>query len=302
MPAREQALEDVARDRGADGFAEAQVEVEEGLEAERLEHVAVGLLGAEVRGHRVGGGGRRELLGDQGGSAAVGAVEDDELMMECCAEDDAGDAAELKAADLGEDVDGVLGVGLVDLQRAAHDAYLLLEALVGDVRAAARDFFGRFVAGDCGNCGARRRVGDAHLAGQEPVEALGDEGIGDEKADFDGVHSLFARHGGAFGHVLRAIGDARLEEARHIARVGGDAHVVDEQARSGTGRERVGGGSLAYRVVAHHLERRLLRIGADALGGDAVVGAADDDSLARCSGVQLIADVEPVEEHRSEAP
>ena len=41
MPAREQALEDVARDRGADGLAEAQVEVEEGAEIERLEHIAV---------------------------------------------------------------------------------------------------------------------------------------------------------------------------------------------------------------------------------------------------------------------
>ena len=115
MPAREQALEDVARNRGADGFAEAQVEVEEGLEVERLEHVAVGLLGAEVRGHCVGDGGRREFLSEQGGSAAVGAVEDDETPVERRAEDDAGDAAELKAADLGEDVDGVLGVGLVDL-------------------------------------------------------------------------------------------------------------------------------------------------------------------------------------------
>ena len=156
------------------------------------------------------------------------------------------------------------------------------------------------MAGDCGNRGARRRVGDAHLAGQEPVEALGGEGIGDEQADLDGVNGLLARHGRPFGHVLRAIGDARPEEGGHIARAGGDAHVVDEQARSGAGRERVGGSTLAYRVVAHHLERRLLRIGADALGGDAVVGAADDDGLARRSGVQLVADVEPVEEHRGE--
>ena len=130
-----------------------------------------------------------------------------------------------------------------------------------------------------------------------PVTSSGD--LWQATAAIAALAGLLARHGKAFGHVLRAVGDARLEEGGHIARVGGDAHVVDEQARSGAGRERVGGGSLAYRVVAHHLERRLLRIGADALGGDAVVGA-DDDSLARRSGVQLVADVEPVEEHRGE--
>ena len=41
MPAHEQALEDVARDRGADGFSEAQVEVEEGLEAETMEDISL---------------------------------------------------------------------------------------------------------------------------------------------------------------------------------------------------------------------------------------------------------------------
>ena len=48
LPAGNHALEDVTRDGGADGFAEAQVEVQDGLEPERFEHEAVGLLGAEV--------------------------------------------------------------------------------------------------------------------------------------------------------------------------------------------------------------------------------------------------------------
>ena len=116
--------------------------------------------------------------------------------MERCAEDEAGHAAELEAADLGEDVDGVVWVRPIDLQGAAHDLDLLLEARVGDIRAAARDFLGRFPAADGSDCGARRRVGDAHLAGQEPVEALLGQGLRDEQADLDGVSGLLTRHGG----------------------------------------------------------------------------------------------------------
>ena len=213
-------------------------------EAELPERGAVGALAALMRGQQIVGDARGERLRDEGGGAAVEAVEDGDGVVRGRAEHDARNRAELEAADLGEHVEPVARVGRIDREGARDDADLLPEALVGDVRAASRGLLGREIAERRGDAGARRRIGDAHLAGQETGVALRGDGGGDLDARLDGAARLVARHRGALGHVLRAARDLVVDDPRDAAGISGDAEVDDEEVGGGVGGEGICCGAL----------------------------------------------------------
>ena len=78
--------------------------------------------------------------------------------------------------------------------------------------------------------------------------------------------------------------------------IGIDAQIGDDEICICIIRHRVRGAAVCDEVVAHHVERRLGRIGADALRGNAVIGAGDDDTRLRRCGMPLARDADIADE------
>ena len=76
------------------------------------------------------------------------------------ADDQAGDAADLEAADLGQHIDRVLGVWGVDAQPLLDDADLVGEGRIVDPRAAVGDLGDRKAGEEGGDGGRRGGVAD----------------------------------------------------------------------------------------------------------------------------------------------
>ena len=93
-----------------------------------------------------------------------------------------------------------------------------------------------------------------------------------------------------------------MEESRYVC-------VLRIHAKIGNGKICpciVGGGvcrtAACNEIVAHHVQRGLGWIGTDALGGDTVVGAGDDDARLRRCGMSLARDVDIAEKHIVQPP
>ena len=64
----------------------------------------------------------------------------------------------------------------------------------------------------------------------------------------------------------------------------------------------IGSAAVCDEIVAHHVECRLGRIGADALGSNAVVGAGNDDTRAGSSGMPFPCDADVADEGITQPP
>ena len=109
-------LDEIHRQRRPRPLAEAEVEVDQRLLPQDLQGDAVALLHAPVGGDHVLGGRGAERVGDERPGRGDEAVHDDRFFQRGGAQDQAGDPADLEAADLGQDVQAVLRVGAVDRQ------------------------------------------------------------------------------------------------------------------------------------------------------------------------------------------
>src|SRR5438309_2136195 len=128
-------------------------------------------LGRAVRGEervaRVGG----ERHRDERGGARDKAVEDHGDAAGGAGEEHADEPGDLKAADLGEDVQTITRVGDVHGERAADDVHLTGERRVVHAGAAARDALGAGARDRRGDRARRGGVADPHLAGREEIGA-----------------------------------------------------------------------------------------------------------------------------------
>jgi len=151
---------------------------------------------AVAEDHVVARGGRKHG-GDEGSGAGDEAVDHHRFPQFRAAEHQPGDAADLEAADFGEKVDAVGGVGVVEFDSAPDHRRLVGEFLRVEPGAAPDE---RSRVGGAGKHGndrrRRRRVADPHLAGGEDVGIRG-ERFGDADSRFERGDGLFATHGGA---------------------------------------------------------------------------------------------------------
>src|SRR3954468_7183876 len=117
------------RERRARAFAEAQAEIEEGLEAERIEDERVARLGAAMRGDQVVSrtGSKHRCGGDE-------AVDEDDGVVLCGSPDQACKKCELESAERREGAQA-----LVPRERTAHDVDLGGKAGVVEPRPAPAD-------------------------------------------------------------------------------------------------------------------------------------------------------------------
>ena len=263
-------------ERGARPLAEAQREVEVGREPEVLEHHGVAGLGRAVRGEervaRVGG----ERHRDERGGARDKAVEDHGDAAGGAGEDHADEPGDLKAADLGEDVQTITRVGDVHGERAADDVHLTGERRVVHAGAAARDALGAGARDRRGDRARRGGVADPHLAGREEIGARVERLLREPRAGLERLQRLCARHRRAPREIGGAGCDrAGVEPGRARDRVR-HAEVRDDHARLGLTREDVHRGA-ATQEGFDHLHGHDLRVRAHALGDDAVVGGEGED-------------------------
>ena len=224
---------------------------------------------------------RANRLGNQCRRSGVEAVQHHEAAMRRRAEDDAGDAADLKAADLREDIDAVRRVGAVDFQSLPHDFNLYFQPFVGNVRASSGGLLRRKPADRCDDAGRRGRIGDAHFSGQETAAAVFHAFFHQFYARFEGANRFLAGHCRALRAVFRAESDFSLNQPRNPFGVRGDAEIGDQQLRAGKIGQRVCGGAARDEVIRGHLHRRRGRVGADVHFRHAVVAAADDGAFFR---------------------
>src|SRR5205823_10568141 len=83
-------------------LAQAEVEVDERLQPERVQHERVAGLGRAVRGDQRAGGGRSEACGDECGGSGDEAVEQDGNALGRTAEGEASEDCDLEAAESGQ--------------------------------------------------------------------------------------------------------------------------------------------------------------------------------------------------------
>ena len=229
-------------------------------------------------------------------------IKDDEHPPCGCAENEPCNAAKLKTADLCKHIQTVVRIGAVDIEGATDDFDLMRETCVGDVCTASRDLLG----GEAKECRDHRRtrccVGNAHLAGQDTAVAAIGTVIRDGNACFNGLDCLCACHGRSFGHVCCAACNAVMEQSRYVcvlrihAKIGNDKVCVCIVC-GGVCRT-----AACDEIVAHHVQRGFGRIGTDALGGDTVVGAGDDDTCLRRRGMALARDIDIAQKIRGQLP
>ena len=280
------------RQRGAGAFAQPHVHEEHGLQRQLVEHQLVAGLDAHVGGDHVAAALGAEAGGNHGRGAGDESVDDYRHAVGSGAEDDAGQAADLEAADLGRARRGrhACPAGWCGWPRRMTSR-LCLQGLGADAGAAA-DAVQQVGSGENREDGAAGGgVGDAHVAGAEQVGAVGDLGLGDFDAGFDAGDGLLAGHGRSFDHVGGAGADLFVDHARDV-NDGRDAHVDDAHLGARMPRQHVDAGA-AGREVGDHLRRDFLRESADALGGDTVVAGHDDDDFFGDLGNRLAAGCRP---------
>ncbi len=114
--------------------------------------------------------------------------------------------------------------------------------------------------------------------------------FGQRDAGLYRLPGLLASHGRSLSHILRALSDAEIQQARDggcFLRRDSDAEVGDDELGVTVFRQGIRSGSLRDEVVARHVECRILRIGRYALCCYAVVGTADDRTRRRQVRMEL---------------
>ena len=167
-------FDQVHRQRRAGAFAQPQAQVQERLLAQAGVHGAMALLRAAVGGDDVLARRRTKRMGQQRAGRGNETVDDDRLSPGGGAEHDAGNAADLEAAHLGQHVQGIARdragstPGPFPPRRSCWASWPSSMPVPRPVTSATGSPVKR------GHDGGRRRgVGDAHVAGAEHVGRVG---------------------------------------------------------------------------------------------------------------------------------
>ena len=239
---------------------------------------------------------RGEGIRDQRCRSCIRPVQDDEHAPCGSTEDESCNTAKLESTYLAEDIQTIVRVGLVDRKCTADDLNLVREACIGDVCAASRYIFGSQLQKCCDNRGTRCCVRNAHLTGEDAAVAAIGTVICDGYARLYGSDCLCTRHGGALCHIRRAACDTVMTKSWDVRAVRIHPEVGDDEARARIVCGGIRCAAACDKIVAHHVECGLGWVCTDALCGDAVVGAGDDDARLRGRGMTILCDSDIAQE------
>ena len=124
-----------------------------------------------MRRDQIGARGGGNGDGDHRGGGGDETVHHHGLAVGSRAEDDARQPADLEAADFGEHIQAVFGIGLVDRQRALDGADLALQTFIVHACAATRDLCRRLTRQRGGDGGGWSGVADAHVARADDIQS-----------------------------------------------------------------------------------------------------------------------------------
>ena len=191
-------------------------------------------------------------------------------------ENHADEASDLETADALQHVEPVRTIGLIDGERATNDVHLARPGGGVDSRTTARHHIRVGAGHRSGDRARRRRVADAHLAGDEQIGALIDRRLGQRGAALDRGDRLRRRHRRASRHVCGPACDRTIHEAARSRNRAGDTEIRDDDTGPGMAHQDVDGRAAGEKVL-HHLRGHDLGIRADPLADHAVVGGEHED-------------------------
>src|SRR4051812_24859259 len=221
--------------RCARSLAKPKSEVEQRLDAERVEHERVSRLRGAVGGDEHLG--RRGVDGDGGerGGAGDEPVEEDDDPSPRTAEDEPGEEGDLEATERSQRVFFV-----VELDRSADRVDLVRQADVVQARAAAADERGVHAEERGGERACGRRISDPHLT--EPHDVDLSELVCERRAGIERTPNFGARHRRPVEHVRGAGTDADGSDELVLER-GRNPGVDEHEPGAGIARQHVDRGA-----------------------------------------------------------
>lgn len=220
----------------------------------------------------------REPGCDQRRCAGDEAVDDHGNAVSGPRQHEAGERPQFQATQGREHTQGIAGVGLVQRQRVANYLGLAGQACVVDARAPAHHGLRVVPTERAQQRGRCRGVSDAHVATHQDVGSARSSFAAQAHSHRQGGLGLVSGHRGSPAKVFTASADALREKGRPFAARWSDAGegAADADVDHGDGqpalaRQHVDCGAPGQKVTDHG-GGDLGGIGADALGGDAVIG------------------------------
>ena len=194
------------------------------------------------------------------------------------AQHQAGNAADLEAADLGQHVDGILGIGKIDFQSGFDHLNFVGQGGVADAGATVGHLGHRQAAegGDDGRRGGG--VADPHIPGADQIDPLLDTALRQLDADFQAADRLLAGHRRPLGEVAGTVADLFRQQPIQRRKIVIHPHVDHPHLGPGVTGQGVDGGA-AVDEVEHHLRRHFLGKSAYPLGGHPMIAGKGEDHL-----------------------
>jgi hypothetical protein len=194
------------------------------------------------------------------------------------ADDESGDTRYFQAADFGQHVEGIGGIGAVYFQGAFYDAHLVLQGRIVDPGSPVRDFPDGH-SRDCGNDGGGGcRVADSHLAGPCHGNTLFFAPVGKGNPRFNSRNGLFAGHCRTLSEVPCSPGDFSVDETGGVPEIMIYSDVDHADLDPGVTGENIDTRATSEEIE-HHLWRHLFRESGHAFFNDAVVSGEGEDDL-----------------------
>src|SRR5215475_7869805 len=159
---------------------------------------------------------------DQSARSGDKSINDDRDSARCRTENQAGDASDFKAADLGENIKTVVRIRLVQLDCSSYDTCLVSQLFVIHSCASADGLFHRRSCQYGEDCSTRGRVPNTHVACSDEIVSLRKIDAG-----LDRSNRLVPRHRRSLEKVFRTPRDLPVHQAIQVAEIMIDTHVHD---------------------------------------------------------------------------
>ena len=224
--------------------------------------------------HHVGPAGGRKLCRAVGRDGGDEAVDEDGYAHDSPADIAADHACDVQASHLGDHIEDVVLVRLVDGDGLADHFDLMLQGLAGKAGSPSGHLGRVFGEQDGGDGGAGRRVADSHLPGDDHTVPLSAELLYHLDSGDNGAICLLSCHGRLLRDISGAVAHRAVPDPGMLS-VGKHADIYRDDLESlHPGHDADGGDAISH--VFQHLGGHLASGLADALGYHAVVRAHDD--------------------------
>ena len=242
--------------------------------AQRFQHETGGGLGGAVAGEHGLGRRRAKPDGAEGRHPADEAIHQHGHALQRTAQKDAAETRDVKPAKLGEDIQRVVRVGLIDRNAPLNGIDLPGKALIREARAPAGHALHRLAQQHRRHRAGGGGVANAHFARGQQGDALRFLLPHQRDALGNSLHGLLPAHGRALGKIGGAGGNAAVPHAGH--RLPGHAHVHWHHLAPGGAGHLADTGAPGGKILRHGAGHALVRL-ADAPRHHAVVRAEDKD-------------------------